>query len=202
MKQQKSHWAGLICQVVGLVVLFAASTSAFDNQRRGFNLGGGFGLGLASYTQTISGGQYAGTSSRQNPLAIMTDLKIGGAPSDQVQIYYISRASWFSMQNVFEDEVVIANVWNGLGVSYYFQPQAPSPYLTGSFGFSTWSATFESDSEEWYGIGVTGGAGYEFVKHWSVEGVLAYGKPSNEEGGIKVTANSFAFRVTLAYNAY
>ena len=48
-----------------------------------------------------SGGE---TSDRENRFGLQTDFKIGGAPSDQLQIYYTNKVSWYKEDELFPDK--------------------------------------------------------------------------------------------------
>ena len=59
---------------------------------------------------------------------------------------------------------------------------------------------FESQHESDYsrGFGLSGGVGYEFKKHWAVEGTLNWGQPKDDE----VTFNGFSVMVTIGGTLY
>jgi len=192
----------LVSMVLALLLCVTTVGWAFDGERQGFILGVGVGAGLTSYTQTISDGGFSVTGDRENPFGIMSDFKIGYAPSDVIEIYWMSKVSWFSLENALGDDVTIANGIGGLGVTYFFQSTAPSAFVSGGIGFSSWTAPFEEGAEAWYGIGVSAGAGYEFSPHWYLEGNVCWGKPSTEEYGVDFSTNSLSFKVTLNVIGY
>jgi hypothetical protein len=133
----------------------------------------------------------------------MTDFKIGYAPDNTWAIYYTSKVSWFGMENALGDNVTIANGLGAAAVSYWFQPQAPSPFVAGGVGFSTWSVAFEDPApDSWIGPGFFAGGGYEFSQHWSVEGCLSWGKPKDTILGIEVSSNALSFMLTLNWLGY
>lgn len=189
---------------VALVLILCVTTvaQAFDGERQGFILGAGVGAGLTSYTQTASYLSLSETSDRENAFGIMSDFKIGYAPNDVMEIYWMSKVSWFGMENAFGSDVTIANGIGGLGVTYFFQPTAPSAFVSGGIGFSSWMAPFEEGAEAWYGIGVSAGAGYEFTPHWYIEGNVCWGNPSTEEYGIDLSTNSLSAKITLNVIGY
>jgi hypothetical protein len=196
--------------VVGLVLFgLVGNAQAWDQQRKGFLLGFGVGPGFTSYTQTVavSGGSSGGTvsfeSDRENSVGVMTDFKIGYAPDNSWAIYYTSKVSWFGMENALGNNVTIANGLGAAGVTYWFQPQAPSPFVAGGIGFSTWSLPFEDPApDSWIGPGFFAGGGYEFSRHWSVEGYLSWGKPKDTIWGIEVSSNALSFMLTLNWLGY
>lgn len=187
---------------LGLVCCITRPATAFDDIREGFILGGGLGFGLTSFTQTLRVGLAEETGYRENHLPFQTDFKIGGAPTPQLQLYWMSKVNWFQMENIFGDGVTVAHGLGGLGCTCFFQPQAPSGFITSGFGYSSWALPFQSDSTTWYGLGLVGGAGYEFSPHWSIEGNVMYGAPSIIEGGIRVTTNALSTRLIICYVAY
>jgi hypothetical protein len=196
--------------VVGLVLFgLVGNAQAWDQQRKGFLLGFGVGPGFTSYTQTVavSGGLSGGTisfeSDRENTAGVATDFKIGYAPDNSWAIYYTSKVSWFGMENALGNNVTIANGLGAAAVCYWFQPQAPSPFVAGGIGFSTWSVPFEDPAPDtWIGPGLFAGGGYEFSKHWSVEGYLSWGKPKDTILGIEVSSNALSFMLTLNWLGY
>lgn len=193
--------------IIPTLVVFTLSSFithgfAFDGKRQGFILGGGFGTGFTSFTQTVEFMDEEITSDRESKLPFITSFIIGGGLSPNVLLYYFNKVSFFPIENVFGDNVAIASGVGGLGVTYYFSPKAPSAFLAGGLGGATWTAPFESDSDWWFGFGTLFGAGYEFSPHWSIEADVALGWPSDEEMGIKATSNVFSLMVTFNGLAY
>jgi hypothetical protein len=127
-------------------------------------------------------------------------------------IFWMSKVAWFKEEIVIYDETsavplgtesfTVSSGVGGAGISYYFQPEGPSAYLTGGIGFSSWAMPFEDNSTSYYGSGIALGAGYEFSKHWSIEGNVTFGDPNEEEMGAKFTINARAFRITLNVLGY
>ena len=186
----------------GVIVGLDHPAFAWDGTRKGFILGAGVGGGLISYTQEISGSNISVKSDRENTLAFMYDVRIGYAPSNLWQIYYLSEASWFGLDNIVGDRVTIASGLSGVGVTKYVRAQAPSPFFLGSIGLTTWSTPFEERSGTWVGAGLMLGGGFEFSRHWSVEGNLVWGKPKDEDSGVEVSSNTFSIRVTVNVLGY
>jgi hypothetical protein len=186
------------CLVVGIVVLASSGISAFDGQRRGFNIGVGVGSGVVSYRPTWGKDVW----DRQSKLAVLTDLRIGGAPSNHFQLYWMIRLAWFSADHPYWDVSFDRSTttchWSGLGISYYLKPQAPSPYLIGEAGMSAWEAHYRGETVGWTGLGLIMGVGYEFAAHLSAECSLAYATPHSQE----YTLKALGVRLTLGYYAY
>jgi len=189
---------------VTLFTLLAASSAhAFDGQRKGFILGFGVGGGMSSFTQTVEiAGQPSQTSDRENKGGFATDFKIGGGLNEQFMLYYVARSSWFGITNALNQKVTILSQVGGLGASYYLSEEPSSAYFLGAIGFGTWSTPFESGGSTWIGIGLTGGVGFEFAKHWSAEATVSWSKPSDEEGPLRAESNVVSVLVTIQGLAY
>jgi hypothetical protein len=203
----------LLFLLIPAMFINAASAFAWDGKRKGFVLGLGAGGGLASYKfySTSSGFGSNGTTEgeRESKFAFMSDFKIGYAPSNQVAIYWMSKVAWFGYSFKYRDEFInisesytITNGIGGVAVAYYFQPEGPSPYVTAGLGLSTWDAPFEEGSNGVSGSGFALGAGYEFSKHWSLEGNLTWGSPNEEEQGDELGVKTLAVRVTVNVLGY
>ena len=194
---------------VAVLMVFCVTTvaGAFDGERQGFILGIGVGAGLTSYTVTGAAGYEGGTASwtsdRENEFPLMSDFKIGYAPNDLMEIYWMSKVSWFSVDGGLGDDVMIANGLGGLGVTYFFEPAAPSAFVSGGIGFSSWTLPLEEDPPDaWYGIGLSAGAGYEFATHWYVAGDVCWGKPSTKEYGADSSKNALSVKLTINVIGY
>jgi hypothetical protein len=181
----------LLCIFIVIATLFLVSNAdAFNGKRKGFIIGGGLGAGFSTFKETVTIHDFFGSgtevleSERENKFALATNFKIGYAPSNLLEIFFTVKDSWFSTKVYFLDEssgedVIMASGFWGPGVTYYFNPEAPSYFITGGFGVSTLSLPFESHSEIKFGPGVYAGAGYEFRDHFYVELDLGYGKPKS-----------------------
>lgn len=176
---------------------FITHSNAFDGKRGGFILGGGIGAGMTSYSATMEYLGYELTSDRESDFSIITNFIIGGGVGDNMLLYYMNRVSWFST----EDEIAIFGL-NGLGLTYYFSPKAPSGLFKAGFGLSTFMAPFEPEYEDYLGIGFLLGAGYEFSPHWSVDADFVMGWPSSEEYGVSLRVNAFSLQLTFGGIAY
>ena len=158
-------------------------------------------MGLTSFTQEVDATDFGeGTvkSDRENKAAFATDFKIGGGFTERFLLYYANRVAWIGFDNALDEHITVAHGTGFVGASYYMQDEAPSVYLMGTIGFSTWSAPVESDSDAWTGFGIGVGIGYEFAPHWSVEGTLNWGNPGQDE----FTTNAVSFLVTVSGLAY
>lgn len=170
------------CSVVLLSFLVLSSQLlAFDGQRKGFILGGGIGGGYLHYTEPFLG---------LNKFAVATNFKIGYAPSNTLEIYYINSASWFA----FADTTFIIGV-SGVGLTKYLNPNGTGFFVCGGIGVSVLQA-LESGAHSTTGAGFLGGVGYEFAKHWNLQADVAY--TTMESGSIK----SLAVKATLNVLAF
>lgn len=189
--------------VVVLVAAMSVSALAFDGQRKGFILGGGVGFGMTSFTQTVEGYGQSVTSDRENKGAFMTNFKIGWGASEQLEIYYTQKSSFFGITNALDENVTILNAVGGVGVSYSLNLSAPTPFFTGGIGLATWSLPFEDNAPDtWTGFGFYVGAGYEFARHYSGELDLVYGNPGDSQGGLDASSSALSVRLTINALAY
>jgi hypothetical protein len=172
--------------VVIMVLVSAVSAARADNTRKGFIFGLGLGGGYQTYDAEITGMD----TERSDKFALASDLRIGGGLNDQLILYYGNRMSWFDFDGLWADEEYAAFGVNGLGVSYFFKPQAPSLYLVGSVGIAYWMWPGNISDWEGDGFGFSAGIGYEFKRHLVVEGTLGWGQPESDSGGGKIDAVS------------
>ncbi len=199
----------LLALLVPVFLINATNAFAWDGKRKGFIIGVGAGGGLASYKPyVIFADNETSEGERTSKFAFMSDFKIGFAPSNQVALYWMSKVAWFGYTLEYHDQFIdirqsytIANGIGGVGCAYYFQPEGPSPYVTAGLGFSSWDAPFEENSDGITGSGFVLGAGYEFSKHWSLEGNLTWGSP-NEKDDEELGFKTLAVRITVNVLGY
>jgi len=165
-----------------LFLLTSAQLLAFDNQRKGFILGAGFGTGFLS-------NKFARMT--LNKFAIATNFIVGYAPTNNLEIYYLNTVSWWG-----DDNVTLVTGLTGIGVTKYFNPEGIGFYISGGVGLSVHYAPFEVGKAS-YGLGVLGGIGYDLSRHWGLQGDVIY--IDIKDGFI---IKSLGFRVTLNVLAY
>ena len=85
-----------------MLIICSTSIYTFDDERKGFIIGGGLGVGYLSNITSL--GSLSETDSR---IVFPVNLKIGYAPSNTLEIFYSSRISWWSDHNYLS--------WLGLG---------------------------------------------------------------------------------------
>ena len=190
--------------VLTLSLMFGIATGGFalDGNRKGFIIGIGGGPGYTTFNQTFKSSSFTNTSDRQKKRTFMSDFRIGYAPGNLLQIYWMSKVSWFKLKISPEDDVILANGFGGVGATYSFNSTGPSPFVTGGLGFSTWALPFEQGAETMIGFGAIAGVGHEFARHWSVEFDLMLGQPSTRESVAELTTNALSFKLTLNVLAY
>lgn len=192
--QKRILWF-LVVAMVGM----SGTAFAWDGQRKGFILGGGAGLGLMSYEQSVDGVKIGDTESTV-PLA--TDFRIGYAPNNLLQIFYVNKVSWFGMENILGDEVTVASSVGGIGVVRYMEEAAPSYFFMASIGASSWDTPYEEDSEAWTGFGFSLGWGYEFSPHFSFENSISIGEPSIDESGYTYKTSAVSIHANINVLGY
>ena len=181
---------------ITMFLLFLCVSSigmAFDNHRQGFIIGGLGGIAVNYWkADTTDGTSIAGH----------IDFRIGGGlKGDKFMLYFWSAGNYFNIENYREPEedVVILYGIGGFGVSYYFKPTSPSLYINAGIGTSMWADPFTR------GLGVMGGIGYEFARHWSLECGVMGSIMQDTFGGRGVNGpyyNSFALTLSIIYIAY
>ena len=171
---------------------------AFDGDRKGFILGGGIGGGTATLEQEMTGA-FSGTGPKETKGTFVTDFRIGGAFNEHWMLYYDNQV-WWGKAEFTSGEKIFALGIGLIGVSYYFTADAPSFYLVGTVGLSSFGPSDDYGAQS--GFGVSGGVGYEFARHWSAEAVIGWGSPEEESGGSTLTTDAFVFAVRLHGLAY
>ncbi len=178
-------------EIMCVVVFILASTNvfAFDGKRKGFIIGGGIGGGFLS--NKTSFGSFSDTESQG---VFLTKLKIGYAPSNTLEIYWIANSSWWR-----ENDMTLFLGVSAIAVTKYLDNTSETGlFVTGGIGFSEFDAPFEGDVDASTGFGLIGGVGYEFSRHWSIEADLLYSKV--EESGVDF--DSFGVRVSVNVLAF
>jgi hypothetical protein len=193
--------AGARLGVVALLLtagLFAGlwAPSAAHAQRDGFVIG--FGLGVGNTSLSIEG-----DDERVGRTSLMTDFRIGYAPTNRAMLYWSSDVSWFRLTGDFDDAVVISGT-GGLGVTYFIGNAAPSPYVNATLGFNSFNyiGIEGAETNQWFGPGAAVGGGFEFARHWLLDGKVLLGRPRYSEFGDTETLRVRTFKVTLNYLHY
>jgi hypothetical protein len=184
---------------VVLVAVAAVPAHAFDNARKGFVLGFGFGPGYLSAEHKIElNGVPPFTSSEDNG-AMSVNFKIGAGLSDRFLLFVLSQTTWFSSDSGLnlKDETVSPNVF-GVGASYYLNAEEPSFYVTAGVGGSSWDTPLGGEPR--YGYGFVGGLGYEFRRFWHFEATFLWA--TGEDDGQHVSSDWWATAVNFIALGY
>ena len=172
-------------------LVLSSQLLAFDGQRKGFILGGGIGGGYLHYVES-----YGFPVSGLKTFAVATNFKIGYAPSNSLEIYYINSVSWFG----YSQAAFIIGV-TGLGLTKYLNPNGTGFFVSGGIGLSFYQP-FEAGDEDRpaTGFGLLGGIGYDIAKHWSIQGDILYTTMNGYGYGLRIT--SLGVRATLNFLAF
>ena len=157
------------------------STKNLRGRRKGFICGIGAGVGYTNFTAPLAaywGDAYEGSwpDPRQTKSAFATELKIGHGLSDSFLLYYTSRISWLPLSHLYRDTMV-ANGSAGAGIMY-FPRRSVDFYFVGSLGLAaltTWHPPFKLEKARRTGLVVSGGIGYEFSPHLTVDFTMNFG---------------------------
>ena len=172
-----------------IFLLAFSNTYSFDGERNGFILGGGIGGG---YLMNSSSDKFA--SDTDSKAVFLTHFKIGYAPSNTLEVYYLNNVSWWGVS-----DVTFSLGLSALAVTFYTDTKTETGFsISGGLGLSTLSAPFEQDLKSSSGFGLFFGGGYEFASHWNVELDLLYSTIS--EGNNNLT--SFGIQLTINGLAY
>ena len=126
-------------------------------RRKGFLIG--IGAGPALHRAPLFG---FGGGGPTNDFAVVTDFRIGYAPTDQVLLHYSNKVAW--TRNVAYDLVG----FSGFGVTYMLDRTSPSAFVTGAIGAGAGGTLSGGADQTGLGFGV--GGGFEFARHLSIDG--------------------------------
>lgn len=182
------------------MLLFTAPTFAFDDDRRGLLLGFGAGFHSIDIDFIYDGSKF--DSQSENGLA--TSFKIGGGVTNQLAIYYVRNASWYSApysDGFLTQDTIYTIGLSGVGASYFLSSSTPSVYVLAAFGIGDISAPFESDVTPDIGGAFMLGGGYEFKRHIMVEATyLSTNIESADDSQLSIESSSL--QVTINYVFY
>lgn len=157
--------------------------------RKGFIIGAGAGAGLQrspGFPSVDRFGRF--TAEGGSNASVATNFMVGYAPTDRALLFYSSRAVFTS------DAALDILAVGGLGMTYMLRRTAPTAYVTGSIGRGLGVSITRSTGDE-VGLGWSGGAGWEFRRHLSLEGDVLNVRLGNGQ-------NHTAFRALLNYTFY
>ncbi len=127
--------------VILIIINTTSIAHAWDGERKGFILGVGLGTGFVSHTQNANGYKSIDDSN----IALSGNFKMGYAPNNCLMIYTFGTSTFFKNNYILDDKKwkISSKISGGLGISYYFNETAPSPYIMGGIGESEWEAEKE-----------------------------------------------------------
>lgn len=185
----------------------------YRGRRKGFIFGLGVGVGGTSFTQPLAQYYWRGTqeadwsTERFTRSALITELKIGHGLTDQFLLYYTSRISWLPLQH-FANDTTVANGAAGMGFMF-FPLRRIGLYLVGNIGLATlvtWQPPLTLQNARQTGVSVSGGIGYEFFSHWSLDFTVNSGSATmtsvDDPREIALTNEIVTFSVNLSMLAY
>jgi len=175
--------------------LVTGSTYATDQQRQGFIFGLGIGPHNLSVESDTADDSYSG---------IGTSFMIGGGITNQFALYYANDVEFFTVDGTDAYGDSTSDIWiaglTGIGLSYYFAPQAPSAYIGGAMGLSSMSNMSDSSVSSYMGSGFSFTVGYEFARRFGVELNLMRSSVENEDDSsdtLDLSANRVLFKWVL-----
>lgn len=168
---------------IALFVLILGSTSlGFDNQRKGFVLGGG--LGIAPYSNwsiDLGDNLFGGIidfSADETNVGPALNFVIGYAWNEQNMIVY--HADGLIYKSDFFDQSAV-QTFNGVSFFHYFGPVGRAPFAVVGVGGYGWKVE-ELEAND-VGPALLVGAGYEFARHVQVGAYYVGGRTSDKAFG-------------------
>lgn len=176
-------------------------------QRKGFIFGLGAGVGNVNFAEPLAeywGDTYDGDwpDPRGTTSAFATDVKLGHGFSNHFLLYYTSRITWMPLSNLYSDTMIV-NGSAGVGMMLY-PLRSSDLYLVTSFGFAslvTWQPPFKLERARPTGLTVSGGIGFELVRHLNIDFTVNYGNAQSTQiddaNELILTDEIVTFLVTL-----
>jgi hypothetical protein len=152
------HTVRLLLAISFVTLLAPIQANAFDQNRKGFLVGLGGGFGQSTMKLTASEGSES-ISAEVNNGGLAIDFRIGGGVSEKFWLYYTANSVIFD-GGEFGDNTYVLGI-NGIGGTYFLQPQAPSAFFNGAIGAGRIFVADDTDSSE-SGPAIQLGFGYEF----------------------------------------
>jgi len=155
-----------LCAVIVLAV--ASPSMAFNGKRKGFVLGGG--LGVAPVARIESEGI------DESRVGFASNFLIGYGWDEQNLLVFEGNGTTFKPDT--DLDVTFSQGFAGPTWYHYFKPVAPTFFTVAGVGFYSFWYDIEDGEEDSNdsGLGLMGGVGYEFARHWQVSFVVNGGK--------------------------
>lgn len=169
----------------------AGLAAAFDGSKHGFVLGGSLGAHGISMDETYSSDYEAGYDWSGSKVGLATDFLIGYGFTPSFVLLYQNSVSWYIGNGYTYYDAV-----GPIGVRYYFSGDEPGPYI--GAGAILGSFVNESKDAGASGTGFSFTAGYEVIRHFSLEAKFLHVKATSGD----FTHTSIAFQLLLSGLAY
>jgi len=165
-----------------LLLACCRDSSARTANRKGFLIGYGPGGAFTSFKALDTHWDY---------FCEAADYKIGIGHSDQWLFFLSWKSLRFDAKDFrwpeYESKTEIAKINSTLlSLSYFFSPKVPSFFISGGIGITSWNQAggpFYRGSNFWQGPGVFAGAGYEIIRHVTIEVSGLYANGGNSSSG-------------------
>lgn len=176
------------------VLLTASAAQAFDGQRKGFVLGGGFGFAPLIKTEASAG---------TNPMfdykksGTAGNLMFGYGWDDNNMLVFETNIAMFSQSGLTFTQGISAITWYD-----YDGFLGKGTFFALGVGITNYSVTLENDADQGASttgkIGILVGLGYEFTKHWQAGLYIFNGKSEDgpykfKHGTISIVIGGVAF---------
>ncbi len=149
--------------LISLFLIFFATLASAEN-RGGFYLAGGFGLGNTTWEWEADDGFTTLSGEVDSGSGFITSLKVGGTINHQHAIYYTRQAIHYTVEDSFDEEYSVVNGIAGIGYTYYFSPSFRTGYIEAALGVGDLILDQEIDDAA-TGSAYLLGIGYEVGKH-------------------------------------
>ena len=184
-----------------IMVLISTSIFAWDGERKGFQLGLGFGLGYEVYDgiqwDAISSGGHSNKS-----WAFAASPKIGYAFNNNIALFYTRYPLLYNVKSTSGNDVGITSCTEALQLVYFLEDKTPSFF----FGLGTGIGYYfdqEVNAEpamnyspnSLKGLGLMASMGFEPFKHITTELAIHYRSPQKD-------ASVFAFSLLVSVLGY
>ena len=141
--------------VIALALIgLAGAAFGFDGNRRGFVLGGGFGLAPESSWSTDALGTMGNDD---NGIGFGMSLIIGGSFGEHDLLVYEGNVTGWNSDVVHES---VTQGYNGPAWYHYYGPTGRSPFTVAGVGMYTFDVSDSWESSNDMGLGFLVGAGY------------------------------------------
>jgi len=173
----------LVCSLLLLPVVLEAA----ESDRKGFVLGFGLGHGLTNLTTDdlfIDGSDVRSFGSQAMHLGVATNLKLGYAPTSRWLLHWSALTNWFTESRYSasgSERLTMMSGVAGIGATYYARANGPSPLVTIGAGYANLAEFSKSTAENNLGLGLWGGVGYEFTRHWEADVTYTWGSSKAED---------------------